>query len=182
MIGYVLFILIVQSVKSLPFIDDNKLLSLILEEPYVYNGYTVVRLETTIWDLNEYPNASNPWIVHGYDCEPLLRQLIEKNRQPVELTIESDLLNGYIIDKDKKFSQYFLRNGGGWRKLYKENPNVRGLTSVSLPVYDKQTNLVLVYKDVIQHYLAGEGNLIVYSLDTNNGTLQELMREMLWIA
>ncbi|UJR17305.1 hypothetical protein I4U23_004200 [Adineta vaga] len=184
MLHYVLLLLIIQSnVISLPINDnDNKLLSLILEENYPDNGYTVVNSKTTLQRLNEDSISFDPFVVNGYSVRPLIQQLIEKNREATSLTIESNPTKGYIIDTAEKFSKYFIENGGGWDKLYKDNPKVHGLTSISLPAYDKKTNLVLVYKSFTQHYLAGEGNLILYSFDASNGKLKELSRRMLWVS
>ncbi|CAF0799884.1 unnamed protein product [Adineta steineri] len=182
MFHYVLFILVLQSVCSLPLNDDNKLLSLILKEDYTDNEYTVVDPKTTISIMNENLISFDPLVLNGYDAQPLIRQLIEKNRESISLTVESNPSKGYIIDKEKKFLKYFTENGGGWNKLYEENPKVHGLTSVSLPVYDKQANLVLVYKSFSQNFLAGEGNLIIYSFDDSNGELKELSRRMIWVS
>ncbi|CAF3016777.1 unnamed protein product, partial [Rotaria sp. Silwood2] len=161
--------------------DDNIILPLILENHYGDGRYTVVNPETTISYLNDFHFSIDPLIINGYNCTPLFHELIKKNQQIVNLTIKSDPSNGYIIDQDNTFSKYFLPNGGGWDKLYEENPKVVGLTSVSLPMYDKERNLVMVYKSFIQHYLAGQGDLIVYMLNKNR-TLHELGRRMIWIS
>ncbi|CAF1249908.1 unnamed protein product [Rotaria sordida] len=177
----IFFILILPCVNLLALYDDNIILPLILENHYGDGRYTVVNRETTISYLNNSYSSFDPLIINGYNFTSLLQELIKKNQQTVYLTIKSDLSNGYIIDQDNKFSKYFLPNGGGWDQLYEENPKVVDLTSVSLPVYDTKRNLVMVYKSFTQYYLAGQGDLIVYTLN-KNGTLHELGRRMIWIS
>ncbi|CAF1476944.1 unnamed protein product [Adineta ricciae] len=183
MFDFILIFLIIQSsVVSRSFENDNKLLSLILAEDYPDNGYTVVESKTTLYDVTEDFVIFDPLATSNNNGRRLLRALIEKNRESKALTIGSNASKGYVIDKDDKFSKYFIANGGGWDKLYKENPKVRGLTSVSLPVYDRQTSLVLVYKSFSQDYLAGQGDLILYLFDETNESLKELSRRNLWVS
>ena len=105
-----------------------------------------------------------------------------KNQPLAPLTLQSDLSKGYIIDVNDRYSEYLSATGGGWDKLYQENPGFHSLTSVSLPVYDEATNLVFVYKNVVQHYRVSEGSLIVYRLNSVEGELHEVTRRVLSFA
>lgn len=139
--------LIVRSANFLPLYSDNELLSLILPKYSRNNGYIVVNSKTKMYGLDGFTTSKDSIIVNGYDCLPLIRQLIEKNQQSVELTIESNRSNGYIIDKNGTLAKkYYSLNYLEQFKFEDKNPNFGGFISVSLPVYDEQRNLVLIYK------------------------------------
>jgi hypothetical protein len=76
--------------------------------------------------------------------------------------------------------QRSYKDGGGWEKCYKETPKAHGNTTVSIPVYDKKTGIVLVYMGTQSHWLAGSGWIIAY--EYKEGKLKEMKRVMLWIS
>ncbi len=167
--------------------EENKILCLVLEKMFGEHGYTVVNPQT------RFPNITVPedlastrkYILEQLSIQDgnlasLLDQLIQRNMQSQTLTITSCLEKGYVVDYDGKYAKYFDDNGGGWEQWYKENPNAHGSTTVSIPVYDAKTNLMLIYVGTQADYLAGAGYLIVY--EYQDGKLTELGRVMLWIS
>jgi hypothetical protein len=76
----------------------------------------------------------------------LVEKFFEKNKKSSRLSLKSDRSKGYVIDYDGRFRRYFEKDGGGWEPWYKENPNAHGMTSVSLPVFDENSGIVMVYK------------------------------------
>lgn len=147
MFNYVLFMLIMQSATFLPLYSDDELLALVLAKFSRDGRYWVVNSKTDFYYFDEFLSWDHSGVLNGSDCQPLYRQLIEKNPESVELTIKTDLSKGYIIDKNGTFAKkYHSRNYDERWKFRRENPNIAGTTSVSLPVYDKQRNLVLIYR------------------------------------
>lgn len=141
-----------QDVKS-----NCKLLGIILTQNREADRYAVVKPETGFGHLdlnnNKEINQTKEYIkknlaIPDYDISPLLDALFEINRESLPIEIESDMTQGYFIDRKKQFDAYFEENGGGWVKLYKENPKVAGITTVSIPVYDKENNVLLVYEGI----------------------------------
>jgi len=165
------------------------LLGLILAQNHEEGRYIVVKPKTGLGHLGlnnkREINQAKEYIkknlvIPNYDISPLLGTLFEINRESISLEIGSDIKQGYLIDKENHFSKYFEKNGGGWEKLYQENSKVKGLTTVSIPVYDKNSNIILVYTGTQSHWLAGAGGVIAYRIEGEN--LIELGNVMLWIS
>lgn len=110
----------------------------------------------------------------------LIDRLFERNKQALRLSIKSSSNDGYIVDYDNIYKTYFHTNGVGWDKWYKENPKAHGSTTVSLPVYDEKSGLVLVYKGTQTHWRAGAGWVILYNFE--KGKLKELKKVMMWVS
>jgi hypothetical protein len=169
--------------------EETTILTLILKEAYSDGGYTVVNAQTG-FSHSQSDNAaeiekskndiSQRLQTNGIVVSTLVDQLFRRNQTPVQLLIKSSPKDGYLIDFEGKYDKYFKKNGGGWEKWYKENPNAHGNTTVSLPVYDKKTGLVVVYKGTQSHGLDGAGWIILYRYE--QGILKELNRVMLWIS
>lgn len=163
--------------------------SVINEPKYEEGGYTIVTPQTRLNHsiINE-PNRvaqTKKYIfenikIEKYEISKLVDLLFERNKISVRLSLKSSPKNGYIIDYDGKYEKYFEKDGGGWKKLYKENPKADGLTTVSLPAYDRKTSILLVYIGTQKHGLSGSGWVIAYKY--KNGKLKELARVMLWIS
>jgi hypothetical protein len=169
--------------------EENKILCLVLKRPFADGGYTVVDPETRLShlegdDAKEIRQSKRYIAAHlqtnGIVVTKLVDQLFERNKKPGRLTIKSSLTDGYVIDFDGKYAKYFEKGGGGWEQWYKENPKAHGNTTVSLPVYDPRTGLVLVYTGTQSHWLAGSGWVILYRYE--NGGLKEINRVMMWIS
>jgi hypothetical protein len=168
---------------------DNELLSLALYHSNKDGIYTVVAPRTSMG----YGSISNPQELaqrkkyirenlklSGYDPAMLIDVLFERNKEPVLLTLPSAPEKGYWIDYDSRFAGYFKTDGGGWQKWYRENPQARGWTQISLPAYDPQSGIVLFYSGGQYNYLAGAGYIIAYRYQ--DGALTELARVMMWIS
>ncbi len=165
--------------------QENAILAQVLQRQNEDGGFTVVS-PTTAFGRRE-PNAANikknvkdKIRIEGYDIGPLVDKLIEKNKERIPLSLKSSPEKGYIVDYDGKFKKYFDEGGGGWEKWYKDNPSARGYTRVSLPAYDEQAGVVLVYIGRQSHRLAGAGYIVAYRYE--DGQLKELGRVMLWIS
>ena len=169
--------------------EENKILSLVLKRPFADGGYTVVGPETG-WshldsgDAKEIGRSKRHIAEHlqtnGIVVTNLVERLFERNRKPVRLTLKSSVKDGYVIDFDGKYANYFEKDGGGWKKWYEENPKAYGYTTVSLPVYDPTTGLVLVYTGTQSHWLAGSGWVILYRYE--KGELKEISKVEIWIS
>jgi hypothetical protein len=110
----------------------------------------------------------------------LLDRLSARNKEAVRMTLKSSAKDGYVIDYDGKYAKYFDGKGGGWERWHKENPQAYGSTSVSLPVYDSKTGLVLVYSGTQYDWEGGEGWIILYKYE--KGQLKEINRAMIWVS
>jgi hypothetical protein len=162
----------------------------VIKEPKVQEGgYTVVAsqtsLERLLIDESKTFEQTKRYILENikidkYDISRLVDLLFERNKIPLRLSLKSSPKDGYIIDYDGKYKKYFEKDGGGWEKLYKENPKADGWITVSLPAYDRKTNIFLVYIGTQRHGLSGSGWVIAYKY--KNGKLKELTRVMLWIS
>jgi len=169
--------------------QEGIILALALQQSYTDGGYTVVSPEARLSHM-DFGNSkevkdSKKYIrdhlqTNGVNVAKLVDRLFERNKRDVRLSIKSSPKNGYIVDYDGKYGKYFEKNGGGWEKWYKENPNAHGSTAVSLPVYDEKNGLVLVYKGTQSHWLAGSGWIILYRYE--KGELKELKKVMMWIS
>jgi Leucine-rich repeat (LRR) protein len=116
----------------------------------------------------------------GYDLSGLAERLIELNKEPAYLNIESSQEYGYIIDYDSKYTSYFYDLDDGWYKLRKENPLAGTIDQLSIPAYDPDTGLVIVMRGWQADWTAGGGNLILYKYE--NGRLIELYRDEIWVS
>lgn len=179
----------VWAADNKPTDQENTILALVLKRPYADGGYTVVCPEARLFhmdvDDSEQVKQSKKYIrehlqTNGVDVARLVDRLFERNKQPVRLSIKSSPEDGYIVDYDGKYQKYFEKDGGAWERWYKKNPNAHGSTTVSLPVYDEKSGLVLVYKGTQMHWLAGAGWIILYKYE--KGELKELKKVMMWIS
>jgi len=164
---------------------ENAILAQVVRSKNEGSGFTVVSPTTAFG--RKTSNAArikktveNKLRIEGYDIGPLLDKLIEKNSKQTRLSLKSSPENGYIVDHDGKFEKYFGQNGGGWEKLYKDNPDARGLTRVSLPAYDESAGIVLVYVGKQSGPKSGAGHIVAYRYE--GGELKELGRVTLWVS
>jgi hypothetical protein len=172
-------------------VDDNLLLAMVLQKAFGHGGFTVVPPKTFFLsqmtpfrDDIEQTKAKKKIKEHfkneGYDIAPVVDLLFERNIRPVRLTLKSCPQNGYFIDYQGKYTKYFERKGGGWDKLYKEHPKARGQTRISLPAYDRDLHILLVYFGTQSDWLAGAGYVVAYRYE--NAQLNELGRITIWIS
>lgn len=121
-------------------------------------------------------------IAKNMDCnfEELLRELIERNRQRITLTVKSDPSNGYLIDYKGEFDTHNFPNWGEWRKWKEKNPNVIANVSLSLPVYNPDSHIILVYSESEDGPWAASGGLVMYKYE--NGKVTHTGGMALWIS
>lgn len=170
--------------------EENQILSLVLKRSFTDGGYMVVHPETTLshfWgsdDPKEIARSKRNIVVglqtNDIIAAKLVDRLFERNQKPVRLTLKSSPKDGYVIDFDGKYANYFGKNGGGWEKWHKENPQAHGMTRVSLPAYDQKSGLVLVYSGTQSDWLAGFGSVVLYKYD--KGALKEIKTVPLWVS
>ena len=168
--------------------DDAAILAQVLHNPNTNGDFTVVAPLTTLSMIASTPEElanTRKYVRENLNApteqiDRLLAILIRKNEKPVRLELSSSRENGYVVDDDGKFDDYFKDEGGGWKRWYKENPRARGYTSVSLPAHDPVSDLILVYKGTQSDWLSGAGYLILYKYV--DGRLEELGRVELWVS
>jgi hypothetical protein len=169
--------------------EDNQILFLALNRSYKDGGYTIVAPETRLSHLDTKDSKeiqqTKKYIldnieIEGYDLSKLLDHFFERNAISVRLSIKSSLENGYQVDYDRMYEKYFEKNEGGWEQWYKEHPKAHGWTTVSLPAFDPESKIVLLYMGTQSHWLMGSGYIFVFKYD--KGILKELKRVMLWIS
>jgi hypothetical protein len=164
--------------------EDKKILSLVLKEPLVDGEYTVVARETGLGFSSEkkfLKYVEGQLKTNRVYKAGMLDELINHNKSKVTLTIPSSEKDGYVIDTEGKYENYFSSDkSGGWKKWYEDHPKARGMTTVSLPMYDKKRGLVLVYKGWQAHYLEGDGEVILYKY--NKGELKKIGEVNVWVS
>ncbi len=116
----------------------------------------------------------------GYDIDPLVDLLFERNMKSVRLSLKSCPKKGYFIDYHGDYAKYFEEKKGGWTKWYKEHPKAMGQTRISLPAYDPDLHILLVYFGTQDDWLAGAGYVVAYRY--KNARLTELARITIWIS
>ena len=85
----------------------------------------------------------------------LVAELSRKNQKTALIPVASDTSRGFVIDTDHHYSGYFGDTArGGWEAWYEENPRADGSCVVSLPAYDVETGMVVVYYGIQVHWLA----------------------------
>ncbi len=167
---------------------DNRILALALTRTYGGDGYTVVHPVTELGPGHGHPSDSfsrrrqrviEQLQIPEVDAASLVDAFIAKNRQSVRLSLPSAPEDGYLVDYDEEYDRYFETGGGGWDRLYAENPRVRGLTSVSLPLWDRESGVVLLYVGTLHDGRDGGGDLIAYQYDGQR--LKTITRVNLWV-
>ncbi|HOC00907.1 MAG TPA: hypothetical protein PKM43_19420 [Verrucomicrobiota bacterium] len=181
----------VWAAEQEPTEEEKTILALVLkhEHRYTDHGYTVINPKTSLGPLDKKDaweiRNSKRYITerlesNGIAVGELVDRLFTRNRKAVHLTLKSSRRNSYVIDCDGKYKKYFEENGGGWERWYRENPKAYRSTTVSLPVCDQKTRLVLVYTGTVSHQSAGDGWVILYRYE--KGKLKELNSVMIWVS
>jgi hypothetical protein len=156
---------------------DNAILAQVLEQHCKGHLFTVVDT-LTITEIMDFTPMPEKFTAEGYDLVPLVEKLVQKNKKPVRLTLKSSPENGYVMADNKNFSKIVSRISHisillhGLPAFYLE-------AGVSLPVYDDEEGIVLVYAHR-GGFLSSRGWLIAYRLE--DGKLREIDRLMLWIS
>ena len=170
-------------------VQANQILALLLKT-FANNGcYTVVYPENKVFGFslvtaddrkNLISYMSQVFTKDNYDLTNLAGMLFDINVKFKTLTLESSTNDGYYIDYDGKFQKYFQGDGGGGEKWHQEHPEANGLTVVSMPAYDLQTGLVLVYMGTQYDWLYGSGSF--YFFKYTDGNLIKIDSVQTWIS
>jgi hypothetical protein len=172
--------------------SDTEILAMVLKRSYEDGGFTVVEAETSASFLSpqdpeyaEEARETREYVLAeleqmGLEEKALLDEFVRRNAEPVRLNLESSTEDGYLVDYEGKYDAYFEDDGGGWEKWYEENPNAHGSTTVSLPVFDEESGVILIYIGSQTHWLAGIGYLVAYRYE--DGNLREIGRVELWMS
>lgn len=116
-----------------------------------------------------------------YHFKDLLEVLIRRNRKPRTLSIKSDLLHGYIIDYNNKYERAKeILDEDVWNKCQKKDNYKICVVEYSLPAYDPETNIILIYTQTRCGAKAVWAGLNVYRYV--NGKVVYLSRILLWYS
>jgi hypothetical protein len=174
-------------------LDDNEIIRQILTNPNAGGGYVVVDCWTSIgpdeglprglWKRQVLDQVEDRLDIPGCDVGALVKRLLNRNDTTVLLEIESEPDFGYVIDTDSSWAAYFRSKDDlteRWERFYEDDPNRRGITSVSLPVCDAEANVVLIYHDLRRQSLVAQGWISAYRIE--DGRLVEIDGVILWIS
>jgi hypothetical protein len=148
--------------------EEERILTIILaHQTYKDDKYVVVDPEARFEYFREYGVEDIEYLKEYYskihqDCPALVDRLIEVNKEPTRLTLESSQSEGYLIDYDGEFTndlKEWFTDWEGWRSSH---PNFDSFMSVSFPAYDPQTGFVLAYVGITAAPLLGFGDLNLY--------------------
>ncbi|SPJ13762.1 hypothetical protein SBDP2_110015 [Syntrophobacter sp. SbD2] len=177
-------------------VEDNVLLDLVLKKESYKGYYTVVAPRTSISNYTQDDNVDAAAVrdeylriirlvlleikIRGYDLKPLTEMLLDRNLHSTKLNLRSSPKAGYVVDYKEEYSRYFEEKGGGWKRLRAEHPKASGRTRISLPAYDPQSPVLLIYFGTQFDWTAGAGFIVAYRYE--NGKLDELGRVQMWIS
>lgn len=153
--------------------EEVRLLKLVLHKFTPRRGYIVVSPQSTLTEGLSEPGTAD-WLKKTFEgrlrrkdpvVDQLVDQLIARNRQPVPLPLKPDKKARYVVD-DGTYEKYLAENGGGWEKLHADHPMMRNITELSLPAYDPDSGLALVYLGKTWGTREGGGGLILFRYAT----------------
>lgn len=149
--------------------EELRLLDLVLHKFSPKKGYIVVAPNSKLSEGLDEPGTA-AWLKKAFEgrlrrkdpaVDMLVDKLISRNRRPVPLPLTPDKKDRYIVD-DGTYAHYLEEEGGGWDKLYADHPKVRNITEVSLPAYDPDSGMALVYLGKNWGPREGGGGLILF--------------------
>jgi hypothetical protein len=174
-------------------IDDyEKIIPLLLSSLHRTDGYVIVKPEFNMSYAGGFIAAlTEHWSSEklitkikesGYDVSTLLKKLFESNNSTSRrrMGIPSSIELGYLIDYGQQFIKYFGPDTDGWKNFRAANPKGKAYFSISLPVYDPNTKIVLVYISSAGDWLAASGDICAFKYE--NGKLEEIARINIWIS
>ena len=171
--------------------EHESLLRFILSSQYDDGGYKIVNPYMGLSyggfsaAITSYGGAYGRLVdaleAEGCDVLKMTTALNERNNQPEPLTIPSSPQDGYIIDYDNGMATYFdNRDIDGWEVFWEKNPESGGYTTISAPVYDPETGIILVYYDTVGGWLAGIGHLVAFRY--RDGVFEGIAEVQLWVS
>jgi len=129
----------------------EEIITLSLEQDRESNKFNIIDPRTLYWPPAYRKDFNLEWIKdhfrkQGFEAGDLLEKLYDINNKETRLTIKSEPEKGYLIDYDLKFRTYL---NDGFQKLFKDHPNAGCFISVSIPVYDSVSKIVLIEKHIL---------------------------------
>jgi len=179
--------------------EENRILEIVLKEYFGGGpGYVVIEPnEKYYWSFKNYTpeifESVKVQLINQYKSnlkqEPdeiivqSINSTFEKwvvaNPARPHVTLESSPKDGYYIDYDGKFSRYF-DGGGGWIRWRLFRPGTACSVDISIPAYDPETGIIVMYIGTQGDYLAGAGYIFVAKYTNND--FEILSRDMVWIS
>jgi hypothetical protein len=155
-------------------------------EDYDDDEYNIIKPEMVMefgcsWD-DCHTLIEQQFKLQGYNFTELTRELFDVNKRPVQLNIPSSSDNGYVIDHDNTFPTYFERYNltDAWKNIHIERPKVQCYITISQPVYDPTTGIVLVYSGWVGGPMAAMGIILAFKYDGTS--LEEIAYAFGWIS
>ena len=164
-------------------LNDDQIISLVLTQHYTDSGYDMINPEMSLVEASEQKdNAIDSFKKQGHDFSGIVKALYQKNNDSVMMKIKSSPEHGYVIDYDQKFLNYFINdlNHDGWERLRKENPLARAYVTISQPVYDPKSGIIMIYIGRQGDWLMGSGQIIAFRYLF--GHLIEINSITVWIS
>jgi Leucine-rich repeat (LRR) protein len=147
--------------------DYDRLIPLLFTDQHKKGGYFLVNPETSLPKdcYSQLDYLQNDFIEQGINVSSMLEALLERNTQPTMLDIPSSKNEGYVI---------------GNEKIIDDDPDFQCYITISVPVYDAERNILLVYLGWSGGGLMGSGD--IYAFSYTNGKLVELAKVTLWVS
>ena len=166
-------------------LGDNDILRLILTTSFADSGFTVVApntgfgIDEDATDVEAIKSSiCENFACQGFGVSALLDSLLARNVNSSDITLASSPIDGYIIDYDGTYWRYLAEGDKGWDAWHRDHPNAHGWTQVSLPAYDAESGLCLIFVGTLRGVLAGSGYLLLYRYE--DGEFKRLGRVLLW--
>lgn len=151
---------------------------------------TYVEKETSILPMERYSDFAVKELgrkmddrlkLPDYSIVPLLHELFKLNRFQADISFASNKEAGYVVLTEDPMENMEGDARERWDQFYLQYPDADGITWVSIPVIDRERGILVYYKGVVGHPLAGNGWIIVYKIDQDD-QLVELLKWMVWLS
>lgn len=164
---------------------ENLIIARVLETLSAPSQYVWVDKET---HLSRCTNTRRPenlpdlitWVAGqfseaGYEIRQLVEKLYDINRELGVLTLKSSIVDGYWIDHENKMDQYIKTDDvrGGWSCFSSQNPGAQVFVTVSRPVHDQPTDMVLIGVSIEGE---GSGSYCVHLYQFGSGIMRLLAK------
>jgi hypothetical protein len=117
------------------------------------------KLYTKLWGEKLHPKK--------LDLSKFAEKFFARNEYQGQITCTSSPKDGFLLDMGE---------------CGKGDSNCRGSSSVSIPVYDEKTGLVLAYRAIFHGPLAASGWIFLYHYDRTTGRVTLVRKLDIWIS
>ncbi len=114
------------------------------------------------------------------DATSLVSKLFQVNKQSTSIPQPVHGNETYKVDLNNMTAKYWKKNGGWWPKFYADNPGACGMLSISIPAFDANTGIFLIYIGTQCQGLAGVG--YVKAFYYSDGSVVELGKHKVWVS